>query len=259
MWKQEAKNIVVSLVLIFTGLSAQPIKAADEKSLVVFGASGRIGDVIVLEALARGHRVTGVSRNPEKLLISHRNFTAAIGDLNSVESIRQLAKGARAFVISVSARAPDNRPENSLLVKVTENIHAALENMEDKPYIVQVGGANLMYGSSYEEVKLNMQNAPFDFEKGSAMHAVLFGHQISVEMYRAGTLAWTVAAPPMKILGIYGKMDKTTTRDTFRTSTSGPLADKQGKKTIYVRDFAKAVVDEVENRNYAGQIFTVAY
>ncbi len=259
MWQQESGKLVSCIVFILGGFFIQPVKAAEERSIVVFGASGRIGDVVVLEALARGHKVTGVSRKPEKLQIKHEKFTAAKGDLMSVQSIRQFAEGANTFVISISARAPDNRPENSLLVKVTKNIHEALENLKNKPYIVQVGGANLMYGSSYEEVKANMQNAPFAFEKGSDMYAVLFGHQISVGMYRAGSLDWTVAAPPMKILGIYGEMDKTTTRENFRTSTTQPLVDSEGNKTIYVRDFARAVVDEIENKRYTGKIFNVAY
>ena len=91
------------------------------------------------------------------------------------------------------------------------------------------------------------------------MHAVLFGHQLSLKAYQESKLAWTIVAPPMKILGIYANPDKTTTKETYRTSTSGPLIDTDGNKTIYVRDLARAAVDEIEDRKFVRQVFTVGY
>lgn len=251
------KKLIQAMLML--GLAMQALQAADSLNIVVYGASGRIGEVIVEVALERGHKVTGVSRNPEKLQIRHKNFTAAQGDLLDVDSIRELASGAVAIVISISARSNDNRPENSLLVQATKNMQEALSKLQTKPYIVQMGGANLMYGSTYREVKENMQNAVFSFDEGSAMHAVLFGHQISLEMYQASQLSWTIVAPPMRILGIYANRDKTTTKETYRTSTSAPLIDTDGNNTIYVRDLAGAVVNEIEQRKFVRQVFTVGY
>ena len=91
------------------------------------------------------------------------------------------------------------------------------------------------------------------------MHAVLFGHHLSLKAYQASKLTWTIVAPPMKILGIYTNPDKTTTKETYRTSTSGPLIATDGSKTIYVRDLARAAVDEIENRKFVRQVFTVGY
>lgn len=257
--RQLSINTLQGTLLLLTTLLTQVSYATEDNTIVVFGASGRIGDVIVLEALARNYKVLGVSRNPGKLLLKHPGFSPVKGDLTNIDSVRELARGAKAFVISITAKSPDNTLGNSLLVKATNTVHAALEGLENKPYIVQVGGANLMYGSIYEELKENMLDAPFNFDKGSEMYAVLLGHQLSVQIYRAGPLDWTVAAPPIKILGIYGKPDKTTTRASFRLSTEGPIVDEEGNKMIYVRDLAKAVVDEIENRHYVGQIFTMAY
>ena len=120
-----------------------------------------------------------------------------------------------------------------------------------------------MYGSTYEEVKKNMQGAPFNYDKGTDMYAVLFGHQISLEMYKASNLSWTVLAPPIMVLGIYrGKdndLDSTTTRSSYRISTSEVPVDEEGRNTIYVRDLAKATLNEIENRDYNQQVFTVGY
>ncbi len=251
------KLLLVAMTL--GGFAMPSSQAADNLTIVVYGASGRIGEVIVDVALERGHKVIGVSRHPEKLQIRHRNFTAVAGDLMDVNSIRALASGADAIVISVSAKTPDNRPENSLVVHAANNMVEALSSLENKPYIVQMGSASLMYGSTFEEVKKNMQGAPFSFEKGTTMHAVLFGHQISLKIYQQSPLPWTIVAPPMKILGIYARPDKTTTKETYRTSTSAPLIDAEGNKSIYVRDLARATVKEIEQRKFAGKVFTVGY
>ena len=252
------RQIAFSLCLLSILFSASSW-AEDQLSIAVFGASGRIGSVVVLEALQRGHRVLGVSRDPEKLSLSHNNFVATKGDLGNIESLSRIVSQVDAVVISVSARAKDNKPENSMLVTFTDNMIKLLSGMKAKPYIVQVGGANLMYGSTYEEVKRNMGDAQFNYDEGTSMHAVLFGHQISLEMYRASELAWTVIAPPMRILGIYGELDSSTTRPSFRVSNTQALVAKDGSKTIYVRDLARALVNEIESRNYIGQVFNVAY
>ncbi|NKB39149.1 MAG: NAD(P)H-binding protein [Gammaproteobacteria bacterium] len=251
-------RVTLGLILsIQSGLNL--VYASEDKNIVVFGASGRIGEVVVIEALERGYKVKGVSRKPEKLVFEDQNFTSVKGDLKDIVSIRDAINNSDAVVISVSARAPDNKPENSMLVEFTRNLIEVVSAMENKPYIVQVGGANLMYGATYEEVKSNMHNAPFSYEKGTAMHAVLFGHQISVELYRASGLPWTVIAPPMRILGIYGELDRSTSRPSFRISDTEALVAEDGSKTVYVRDLARALVNEIEEKQFSGKIFNVAY
>jgi uncharacterized protein len=249
--------------IVLSGVAVQSLQANESKNIVVYGASGRIGQVIVEEALQRGYKVKGVSRNPDKLNIKHNNFTATGGDLTDLESTLALAKWADAIVIAITAKSPDKTPEKSLLVTATRNVLAVFDQLEKKPYIVQIGGANLMYGSTYAEVKKNMHDAPFNFDKGTDMYAVLFGHQISLEMYKASNLSWTVLAPPMMVLGIYrGKdydIDRTTTRASYRLSTSEVPVDEEGKNTVYVRDLAKATLNEIENRDFNRQVFTVGY
>ncbi len=250
---------ILIAVMTMAGSTMHSLQASDNLTIVVYGASGRIGEVIVEVALERGHKVIGISRHPEKLQLKHKNFTAAIGNLMDISSIRKLASGVDAMVISVSARAKDNRPENSLVAQAAKNVREALSKLEYKPYIVQIGSASLMYGSTFEEVRKNMQDAPFSFEEGTVMHAVLFGHQLSLKTYQASQLHWTIVAPPMKILGIYANPDKTTTKVAYRSSTLGPVIAADGSKTIYVRDLARATIDEIEHRKFVRQVFTVGY
>ena len=252
-------KLFLALLIAISGIALPSAQADEHKTIVVYGASGRIGEVIVDVALERGYKVIGISRNPEKLQFTHRNFTARKGDLMDVSSIRELARGAYAIVISISAKANDNQPENSVLVNATKNVVEALSQLEKKPYIVQMGSASMMYGSTFAEIRLNLLDAPFPFEEGTVMHAVIVGHQISLRAYQQSSLDWSIVAPPMKILGIYKDRDKITTKPSYRTSTSAPLIDTEGNKTIYVRDLARATVDEIENRKFVRQFFNAAY
>lgn len=251
-------NMVFSLALLIS-LGPLSVYSAEKQDIVVFGASGRIGKVIVDVALERGHNVRGVSRDPSRLQLDHANFSTLKGSLLDPVFLERVVENTDALVVSISARAKDGKPENSLLVKATENIVKVIGASSSRPYIVQMGGANLMYGSSYEEVKRNMHNAAFSYEPGTPMYAVLFGHQISLEMYRKSNLAWSVIAPPMKIMGIYDPPDTTSSRGTYRTSESGPIVAADGSKSIFVRDLAHAVVREIEQRKHVGKLFTVAY
>ena len=63
------------------------VRNALADKIVVYGASGSVGRVIVEEALSRGHEVIGVSRNPESLKFDNVRFTAAPGDVTDPDDI----------------------------------------------------------------------------------------------------------------------------------------------------------------------------
>ena len=253
------KSLIVVATMV--GFITQPLQAADGKTIVVYGASGRIGGVIVEVALERGHRVIGISRNPEKLQFDHRNFTGKKGDLMDVKSVRELAKGADAIVISVISVAKDNRPENSLVAHAANSMVEALSGMERVPYIVEIGSASLMYGRTWEEISGNMTHVPFPLEVGSTMYGVILGHQIALQIYEDSNLPWTIVAPPVAINGISreGVSDPATTRESYRTSTTEPVIDADGGNSIYVRDLARSAIDEIERKKFLRQVFTVGY
>lgn len=261
----------ITVVLAFgayTGASgqtetAQPVgeseaasSAAVAQTVVVFGASGKIGGMIVSEALNRGHEVIGISRNPGSLSIDHPSFSSRKGDVTSVESFHNVTTGADAVIISVQGNGDGNLPENSTHARSAATAVAALTGVEGAPYVLQIGGATTMYETE-EAMLAHMTNAP---GKGTPMHGMFFGHLVALTTYRNSDIDWTVLTPPFGIKGwTPGGITDTTRTGSYRTSTSDIFTDESGNPAgIYVADLAVAAVDEIENRQFERQRFTVA-
>ncbi len=247
----------LATTLVVFPLFSLSIQAAEDKTIVVYGASGKIGGLIVDVALERGHKVIGVSRNPDRLSRDNENFSAVKGDVTNPDSIRSTARNADAIIISVTGAGKDNKPENSLEARAAKAMIDTYTGQEESPRVIQIGGATTMYGTAEAMEK----NLPFPAEKGTPMHGMLFGHLVALQIYQASAITWTVVTPAQDILGWspQGLTDPDTSRGSYRTSTTKILKDADGNSIIYVRDLANAAIDEIENGKFIRQRFTVAY
>ena len=68
------------------------------KNVILIGASGFVGSAILNEALYRGHKVTAISPNPEKITVSNPNLTVVKGDATDPDTLAELAKGKDAVI-----------------------------------------------------------------------------------------------------------------------------------------------------------------
>ena len=64
--------------------------------IVLFGASGMIGSRALAEALARGHEVTAVVRDPAKVTTVHPHLAVVAGDVTDLAAVREYIDAARA-------------------------------------------------------------------------------------------------------------------------------------------------------------------
>lgn len=245
---------IAALALAALGLSGITVNAAQADTIVVFGASGNIGGMITQEALSRGHTVIGVSRNPNKFKIDNPNFRGEKGDVTDPESFRALAQQADSIVISVQGSGKGNAPELSTHAIAAKTAVAVLSEMENAPYVLQVGGATTLNES--REAMVN--NLPFPAKEGSAIWGMLFGHWEALQTYRASDIAWTVLTPPLNIMG--PERDSSAVRTgQYRTSTDTPVRDSEGNSRVSRQDLAVAAVDELEKKDFSGRRFTVGY
>jgi putative NADH-flavin reductase len=103
-----------------------------------------------------------------------------------------------------------------------------------------------------------LANLPFPAPEGSSGYAMLFGHLEALKTYRSSDIDWTVLTPPFVIKGWTpdGVVNPTRT-GKYRTSTTKPELTEEWKSELWIADLAMAAVDEIENRQFVRQRFTV--
>lgn len=239
--------------VLFAGLTpAQPAVAgeADALKIIVYGATGRVGSRVVEEALNRGHRITAVSRDPNRVTKQHENLSAVQGDVLDPESVSALVGGQDIVVVSVRGSVDKSKqPEKTVHRLAAEVIVNALRDLgATAPRLIFVGGAGSL------EVKAGVLYAdklPF-FIPGFVRQEIA-GHVLTLEYLRGiDDVRWTYISPAKKF-----KPGKRSGR--YRIGGDRMLTDKKGKSRISMEDFALALVDEAENSKFIRQRFSVAY
>ncbi|MFD4508270.1 NAD(P)-dependent oxidoreductase [Streptomyces sp. NPDC058457] len=92
--------------------------------LTVFGATGGIGREIVRQALASGHRVTAVVRDPARLTVTGRGLKVVRADLTDPESVRPAVTGRDAVL---SGLGPRGRKDAGVAARLTRTVLAAMQ------------------------------------------------------------------------------------------------------------------------------------
>src|SRR6266568_1361482 len=67
-------------------------------NIVVYGASGMVGQRITREALKRDHKVTAIIRNPARLTFTHPHLTVKEGNILDANDVAQKVAGYDAVV-----------------------------------------------------------------------------------------------------------------------------------------------------------------
>lgn len=214
--------------------------------IVIFGGSGMIGQRAVREALSRGHEVTAVVRNPEKVTEQHPNLTVQAADVTDQAAVEKVIAGSDAVISTVSPRDPGSEPKQQVEANI-DSLVAALRSLGDgAPYLVVVGGAgSLLVGSGERLV-----DQPFfpDLYKAEAL-----AHAAGLEKLRGVTdVAWSYVSPA----GVISPGERT---NNFRLGDDYLVTDAEGNSNISAEDYAIVLIDEAEKREHVGRRFTAAY
>ena len=93
--------------------------------LTIFGASGRTGTHLAEQALAAGHDVVALMRNPAKLTLRHERLRVAQGDLTDEAAVAEAVRGADAVLAALSPKIFGG-PRDLPLASGTGDILAAM-------------------------------------------------------------------------------------------------------------------------------------
>jgi len=101
--------------------------------LLVFGATGRTGKLLVEQALASGDHIIACVRNPSKLDIQNGHLELVQGELSDQAAIARAMKGVDAVISTLGPRA---RQKGSPITQGMRNILAAMRSQGVRRLII---------------------------------------------------------------------------------------------------------------------------
>jgi putative NADH-flavin reductase len=211
--------------------------------IALFGATGHIGHAIFDEALARGHRVTAIVRDPARLDRTHERLTVVAGDVARPDTWLAAVRGSDAAVASLSARRDGNQ------ALLAANARILLERLPEAgvPRLLWVGGAGSLEAAPGLRL-LDTPDFPAEWKPEAEAHAS------ALDAFRASTSAvdWTVISPAALI-------EDGERTGHYRLGGDQLLVDAEGNSRISVADYAIALLDRVEKNDAPRRRITVAY
>jgi len=198
--------------------------------IIVFGAGGRVGRAAVAEAVARGHAVTAVVRDPAKYPdLAADGVTVARGDATDAGSVAELAAGHDA-AINASARL--DVPSEEFFVPAAKALVAGLTKAGVRRFLT-LGIASTLQTSP----GVRIMDAP-DFPEPYRVFSQ--GHAAEFETLRetAAGLDWLMVVPPLELDAEGPRTGRYRTADGMVIDGTGHIAHA---------DLAIALLDEIEH------------
>lgn len=218
------------------------------KDIVLIGASGYAGSAILVEALNRGHKVTAVVRNPEKITLKNENLTVVKVDVSDPDALAAVAKGKDA-VISAYNPGWTNPHIYEDTLRVYPEILEGVRRSGVKRLLI-VGGAGTLFVKPGLRL-MDSGSLPEEWLPGVKGLGEFFLNTLS----KVTDLDWVFLSPAANL----GNLTKGIRTGRYRTGKDDLLVDDKGQSFISVEDYAVAMIDELEKPQHHRERFTVAY
>ncbi|MER7578568.1 NAD(P)H-binding protein [Kitasatospora sp. NPDC097691] len=211
--------------------------------ITVFGATGNVGSRVVAEAIARGHEVTAVVRDPAKPHGLPSAVTLAVADARNPEDVTRVTAGQDA-VITATRPVPGSEHE---LAVATEGLLAGLAGTGVR--LLAVGGAgNLLVPGTDGTTLVETPGFPAEI----LPIALACGEQLDLYLAADADVDWTYLSPA-------ALLEPGVRTGRFRLGRDELLLDADGNSAISMEDLAVALLDEVETPAHHRARFTAAY
>ena len=213
-------------------------------NIILIGASGNAGSRILRELQSRGHDVTAVVRNPQKLPPEVKRQR---DDVSNGSRIQEILSGADALVSAYNP--PADNPEQ--LAQVTAHLIQAVRKARVSRFVMVGGAASLEIAPGM--TALASGYLPKEWVPEAT------AHQKALESLQASDINWTYLSPP----AFFEAGERT---GKFRLGTKSLIVDEKvtspipfGNSRVSFEDYAVALVDELERPAYLRAQFTVGY
>ena len=214
-------------------------------NVLLIGATGFVGSAVLNELVSRGHKVTAVVRNIEKVAKSEL-VDAVKEDVANVDAIAKLAEGKDAII---SAYNPGwTNPDIETLI--TENYPKILEAAKKSGVerLLIVGGAGTLFCAPGLRV----------VDSGAIPEEIMGGVRPLGDFYlntlmNENDIDWVFFSPA----GVFDQEGKKT--GNYRLGKDDLIVDAEGNSHISVQDYADAMVNELEKPAHHKERFTIGY
>lgn len=212
--------------------------------IAIIGATGFVGSAVLNEALNRGHQVTAIVRNINKITIKNDKLTAISVDAGDSDNLAKVLAGHDAVVSAYNAGWTNPNLYNDF-IKGSEAIQQAVKLSGVKRLLVVGGAGSLEVAPGVQMV--DTPQFPAEWKSG----ATAARDYLNILKKETG-LDWTFISPAANLHP--GKRT-----GNFRIGTDNPVVDENGKNEISVEDMAAAIIDELENNRFIKRRFTLGY
>lgn len=215
------------------------------KNVTLIGASGFIGTAILNELLNRGHKVTAIVRNPERVGVKNDNLNVVKANVADTEAVIEACKGKDAVI---SAYNPGWTNPN-IYEETLHNYPLILEGVKLSGVnrLLCVGGAGTLFCAPGLRV----------VDSGAIPEAIMGGVKSLGEFYlntlvNEHDIDWVFFSPA-------GTLEPGERTGIFRLGKDDLIVDADGNSHISVEDYAMAMVDELEKPVHHFERFTIGY
>lgn len=196
--------------------------------ITVFGASGKVGRLVVAEALARGHSVVGFTHSHTSFK-HHAQLRILQGDVHNSRAVANSLRGSEAVI---SVLGSWGTPTKDIVAAGIRSIIPAMQAQQISR-VVSLTGAEAHDTTDHPMFWRRLSH----FGARIAARKILHDGEEHIRLLRASGLDWTVLRSPV----MTGKSD------IFYRLTLKPLTPWQ---TIPRCAVAKALVDQLEGPGY---------
>ena len=113
--------------------------------VIVFGASGKTGLLVIQEALAAGYEVVAYVRTKESIKLAHPNLKVVVGQLNEKDKLKSVIIGSDACISTLGGGSLTKH--SHAIIEGIDNIVRIMEEVKVKRfvYLSSIGAGNSRY------------------------------------------------------------------------------------------------------------------
>ena len=210
--------------------------------IALIGASGFVGSAILKEASARGHSVTALVRNTDKVE-RLAGVTVKQLDINDSRALTAALAGHDVVISAFNGGWGDPAIYDKHLGG-SRSIAAAAKSADTR--LIAVGGAGSLEAAPGQQL-VDSPQFPAEWKQGA-----LAARDALDELRKESELQWTFVSPAIHLV----PGAKT---GSYRLGGDQPVFDAGGESKISVGDLAAAILDEAERPQHIGKRFTLGY